>query len=174
MGCGAGPIPFGMAPPPPPPRTAYLGNPLGASASPGPKPLATPVAAASSRGGAAQQPAYVGLPRQAPAYDPLLMCLWLQQFQQMQQIQKDRDEDVVEDVVGGGRAYRRLQMMKRRIEERPMDLTNEYSQRRLEKRGRREHNGDEKAEKQQVDNPKGNGGGRGGKRNAGGDAVAGS
>ena len=55
-----------------------------------------------------------------------------------------------------------------------MDLINEYSQRRLEKKGRREHNGDEKAEKHQVDNPKGKGGGGGGKRNAGGDAVAGS
>ena len=50
----------------------------------------------------------------------------------------------------------------------------EDAQRRLEKGGRREHNGDEKAEKQQVDNPKGKGGGRGGKRSAGGDAVAGS
>ena len=48
------------------------------------------------------------------------------------------------------------------------------AQRRLEKGGRREQNGDEKAEKHQVDNPKGKGGGRGGKRNAGGDAVAGS
>ena len=64
--------------------------------------------------------------------------------------------------------------MQRRIEERPVDLINEYSQRRLEKKGRREHNGDEKAEKHQVDNPKGKGGGRGGKRNAGGEAVAGS
>ena len=132
FGCGAGPIPFGMAPPPPPPRTAYLGTPLGASASTWPKPVATPVAAAGSRGGAAQQPAYVGFPcavplgaSQPPGYDPLLMNLLLHQFQQMQQIQKDRDEDGAEGVVGGGRAYRRLHKMKRRIEDRPMELITE-------------------------------------------------
>ncbi len=186
----------------------------------------------------------------------------------MQRIQKDRDEDGAEGVVGGGRAYRRLPKMKRRIDDKPMELINEYggdvrlllgaeagdpgklwhmtneiswqrnmglkrtheigtaylcqflraihqstvepgdwttaclmmpghdhcgrdpcgcaeedlhviaayedAQRRLEKGGRREHNGDEKTEKQQVDHPKGKGGEKGSRRNAGGDGAAGS
>ena len=51
-------------------------------------------------------------------------ALMLSLFQAFQQMQKRYEDD--NDVVGGGKAYRRLHKMKKRIEDHPADVVNEF------------------------------------------------
>jgi len=57
-------------------------------------------------------------------FDPLVLATLLQSMQQLQRLSARQEEEG--DLIQGGRAYRRLHRMKKKVEERPLDVVNEY------------------------------------------------